>query len=164
MVKCNVGFSAKDLVSILSENKLLKLSWKFTANQHWKPQYLICSALCVKTEVWSLYLPFLGHQNLHRLICKVINRHVASCWMMQNIQQISHSTHKHTVISPKDLLLFFCMRQRTIRLRMRRAMKAIAPPVTIPSMGTSTRDCRNSGWEMENKLKEYLNIWETVVS
>lgn len=48
-------------------------------------------------------------------------------------------------VLPNDLLLFFCMRQRTIKLRIRRAMKAMAPPVTIPSMGTSTRDCRNSG-------------------
>lgn len=34
-------------------------------------------------------------------------------------------------------------------------MKAIAPPVTIPSMGTSTRDCRNSG-ELNRELKDVL--------
>lgn len=45
-----------------------------------------------------------------------------------------------------------------MRLRMRRAMKAIAPPVTIPSMGTSTRDCRNSGesWR-ERWRKDYCH-------
>lgn len=38
-----------------------------------------------------------------------------------------------------------------MRLRMRRAMKAMAPPVTIPSMGTSTRDCRNSAEEKKEE-------------
>lgn len=51
---------------------------------------------------------------------------------------------KAAVILPNVLMVFFCMRQSTIRLRMRRAMKAMTPPVTIPSIGTSTRDCRNS--------------------
>lgn len=72
---------------------------------------------------------------------------------------VVYYSHKHTLISPKVLLLFFCMRQRTIRLRMRSAMKAMAPPVTIPSMGTSTRDCRNSGkkiWKLE--LKDLLDV------
>ncbi len=105
------------------------------------------------TEVWWLLsLPFLGHQNLHRLICNIIQGDVLSCWVSVIYHTASYShtfsswlTHKHTIVSPMDLLLFFCMRQRTIRLRMRRAIKAMAPPVTIPSMGTSTRDCRNSG-------------------
>lgn len=62
-----------------------------------------------------------------------------------------------SAVLPKDLLLFFCMRQRTMRLRIRRAMKAMAPPVTIPSMGTSTRDCRNSGNRITHR------IWQSSV-
>lgn len=57
-----------------------------------------------------------------------------------------------SAVLPKDLLLFFCMRQRTMRLRIRRAMKAMAPPVTIPSMGTSTRDCRNSEKRITHRI------------
>lgn len=100
------------------------------------------------TEVWLNFLPFLGHQNLHWLVCNIKQGDELSCWISVTYYKFSswlaHCTEKHTVVSPTDLLLFFCMRQRTIRLRMRRAMKAMAPPVTIPSMGTSTRDCRNS--------------------
>lgn len=45
------------------------------------------------------------------------------------------------------LVLSLCRRQSTIRVRLRSVTKPATPPVTIPSMGTSTRDCRNSGGE-----------------
>lgn len=103
-------------------------------------------------------LPFLGHQNLHWLICNIHKvMYYPLEWCMNGKAPDNFTNcctfvaHKLTVLLPNVLILFFCMRQSTIRLRMRSAMKAMAPPVTIPSMGTSTRDCRNSAGRKQER-------------
>lgn len=125
--------------------------WRFrknNGNDCWDFHF-ICA---VTSQVCPPCLPLLGHHNLHCILCNIKRGCVLVCWripyeymLQSNFPACFSTACMHTWVSPIDLLLFFCMRQRTIRLRMSRAIKAMAPPVTIPSMGTSTRDCRNSG-------------------
>lgn len=65
---------------------------------------------------------------------------------------------------PMILVLSLCRRQSTIRVRMRSVTKPATPPVTIPSTGTSTRDCRNSGKNQVQKPRDnFVDLFKLLL-